>query len=121
MGWWTGGGVVVVAIVKAAWPTFVAYLLFGPWCAFIVAVGVFLGALDENPVRPDVARRRVIPTAVKQEVWKRDGGRCVVCEATDELHFDHVIPFSRGGTSLVAENVQLLCARHNIEKHDRIL
>lgn len=79
---------------------------------------------DENlavPVRPDVARRRVIPTAVKLEVWKRDSGKCVVCGATDELHFDHVVPFSRGGTSLVAENVQLLCARHNIEKHDRIL
>lgn len=79
---------------------------------------------DENlaaPVRPDIARRRVIPTAVKLEVWKRDAGKCVVCGATDELHFDHVVPFARGGTSLVAENVQLLCARHNIEKRDSIL
>jgi hypothetical protein len=65
-------------------------------------------------------RRRLIPTAVKLEVWKRDGGRCVKCGAQDELHFDHVIPFSRGGTSLSAENVQLLCARHNISKSDRI-
>jgi len=74
-----------------------------------------------SPVRTDVARTRIIPTAVKLEVWKRDGGKCVVCGSSDELHFDHVVPFSRGGTSLVAENVQLLCARHNIEKHDRIL
>lgn len=72
------------------------------------------------PVCPDAARRRVIPTHVKLEVWKRDGGRCVVCGATDELHFDHIVPYSKGGTSLVAENVQLLCARHNIEKRDRI-
>jgi 5-methylcytosine-specific restriction endonuclease McrA len=72
------------------------------------------------PVRSDAARRRVIPTHVKVEVWKRDGGRCVVCGATDELHFDHVLPYSRGGTSLVADNIQLLCARHNIEKRDRI-
>ena len=72
------------------------------------------------PVRPDAARRRVIPTQVKLEVWKRDGGRCVICGAADELHFDHVVPYSKGGTSLVAENVQLLCARHNIEKRDRI-
>jgi len=64
--------------------------------------------------------RRVIPTSVKLEVWKRDGGKCVVCGATDELHFDHIIPFSRGGTSLKAENIQLLCARHNIAKRDRI-
>lgn len=72
------------------------------------------------PASPDAARRRVIPTSVKLEVWKRDGGRCVVCGATDELHFDHIVPFSKGGTSLVAENVQLLCARHNMEKRDQI-
>lgn len=72
------------------------------------------------PVQTDAARRRVIPTTVKLEVWKRDGGKCVICGATDELHFDHILPFSKGGTSLVAANVQLLCARHNIEKRDRI-
>jgi hypothetical protein len=65
-------------------------------------------------------RRRIIPTHVKLEVWKRDGGKCVICGATDELHFDHIIPFSRGGTSLAADNIQLLCARHNIEKRNHI-
>jgi len=69
-----------------------------------------------NPIR-----RRIIPTPVKLEVWKRDGGKCVECGATDELHFDHIVPYSKGGTSLTAENVQLLCARHNLQKHDRIL
>ncbi|HLF05387.1 MAG TPA: HNH endonuclease, partial [Dehalococcoidia bacterium] len=64
--------------------------------------------------------RRVIPTTVKLEVWKRDGGKCVLCGATDELHFDHIVPFSKGGTSLTVANVQLLCARHNLQKHDRI-
>jgi hypothetical protein len=68
----------------------------------------------------EIERRRVIPTSVKLEVWKRDGGKCVICGAKEELHFDHIIPFSRGGTSLKAENVQLLCARHNLEKHDKI-
>lgn len=72
------------------------------------------------PAPKEVIRRRVIPTHIKLEVWKRDGGQCVQCGATDELHFDHVVPFSKGGTSLVAENVQLLCARHNIEKRDQI-
>ncbi|NLG28895.1 MAG: HNH endonuclease [Chloroflexi bacterium] len=82
---------------------------------------------DEDAGTPaDGARKaetepsRLIPTSVKLEVWKRDGGRCVMCGATDELHFDHIIPFSRGGTSLRAENIQLLCARHNLEKRDRI-
>lgn len=72
------------------------------------------------PARQYAVRRRIIPTHVKLEVWKRDGGRCVICGATDELHFDHVVPYSKGGTSLVAENIQLLCARHNIQKRDRI-
>jgi len=72
------------------------------------------------PVRLDATRRRVIPTHVKLEVWQRDRGRCVICGATDELHFDHIVPFSKGGTSLVAENIQLLCARHNLQKRDRI-
>lgn len=70
---------------------------------------------------PDAQRRRLIPTTVKIEVWKRDGGKCVICGATDELHFDHDLPYSKGGSSIVAENVQLLCARHNLQKHDRIL
>lgn len=64
---------------------------------------------------------RVIPTPVKLAVWKRDGGRCVLCGSSENLHFDHVIPFSRGGSSLKEENVQLLCARHNLEKHDAIV
>ncbi|MDF2440462.1 MAG: hypothetical protein JWN98_1446 [Abditibacteriota bacterium] len=66
-------------------------------------------------------RRRIIPTQVKLEVWKRDGGRCTQCGAIDELHFDHVLPYARGGTSITAENVQLLCARHNLQKGDKIL
>jgi hypothetical protein len=65
-------------------------------------------------------RNRIIPTQVKLEVWKRDGGKCVLCGASDELHFDHILPFSKGGTSLKSDNVQLLCARHNLEKSAKI-
>jgi len=63
---------------------------------------------------------RIIPTAVKLEVWRRDGGRCVMCNAKDNLHFDHIIPYSKGGTSMDAKNIQLLCVRHNLEKRDKI-
>lgn len=73
------------------------------------------------PPPVEVQRRRLIPTAVKIEVWKRDGGKCVICGATDELHFDHDLPYSKGGTSMSPENVQLLCARHNLQKHNQIL
>ena len=71
----------------------------------------------ENKLRP---RTRLIPSSVKKVVWKRDMGRCVKCGATDELHFDHDLPFSKGGTSITAENVRILCARHNLEKSDKI-
>jgi len=84
-----------------------------------------LVAVEGDPTsaaRPrwEPTRRRVIPTAVKLAVWKRDRGRCVICGASDELHFDHIVPYSKGGTSLVPENIQLLCARHNLEKRDQI-
>jgi hypothetical protein len=68
----------------------------------------------------DLDHNRMIPTSVKLEVWKRDKGRCVQCGSTDNLHFDHILPYSKGGTSLKAENIQLLCARHNLEKTDKI-
>ncbi|NEX60325.1 HNH endonuclease [Noviherbaspirillum galbum] len=73
-----------------------------------------------QPVRIDAERRRLIPTDIKLEVWKRDGGKCTMCGATNELHFDHILPFAKGGTSLKADNVQLLCARHNLMKSDHI-
>jgi hypothetical protein len=73
-----------------------------------------------RPPSEVVEKRRIIPTSVKLAVWKRDQGLCVICGASNELHFDHVIPYSLGGASIVAENVQLLCARHNLEKRDRI-
>ncbi|MCC3160072.1 HNH endonuclease [Hymenobacter sp. 15J16-1T3B] len=79
---------------------------------------------DETPAvseaLPDLAHNRLIPAAVKQAVWKRDKGRCVSCGSPDNLHFDHIIPFSKGGSSLTADNIQLLCARHNLAKHAHI-
>ena len=74
------------------------------------------GAMTES----GFVRARMIPSAVKQEVWLRDGGKCTLCDAADELHFDHIIPFTKGGSSLVASNIQLLCARHNLKKSDKI-
>jgi 5-methylcytosine-specific restriction endonuclease McrA len=76
---------------------------------------------EESTADKQRERRRIVPTSVKLEVWKRDNGRCVLCGATDELHFDHDLPYSRGGTSMKVENVQLLCARHNLSKGAKII
>jgi hypothetical protein len=74
----------------------------------------------EQPAHLNAERRRVIPTHIKLKVWQRDGGKCIMCGATDELHFDHILPFAKGGTSMTEANVQLLCARHNLSKSDKI-
>lgn len=63
---------------------------------------------------------RVIPSAVKLEVWQRDKGACVKCGRRENLHFDHIIPYSRGGSSKEAKNIQILCSAHNLAKRDRI-
>lgn len=70
---------------------------------------------------PLLRQTRVIPTAVKVEVWKRDQGHCVICGSKDNLHFDHDVPYSKGGSSITAKNVRLLCARHNLSKSDKIM
>jgi hypothetical protein len=79
---------------------------------------------DATPVvdsrEPHLEQNRLIPTEVKLAVWKRDQGKCVECGSTDNLDFDHIIPYSRGGSSLVADNIQLMCARHNLAKHNKI-
>jgi hypothetical protein len=74
----------------------------------------------DQPGTSEPRKRRLIPTPVKLEVWQRDGGKCVRCGATEDLHFDHIIPWSKGGSSSTADNIQLLCGKHNLEKHDRI-
>ncbi len=67
-----------------------------------------------------LSHTRIIPSEVKKEVWKRDGGRCVICGEISNLHFDHDLPFSKGGTSLTAKNVRLLCMKHNLQKSGKI-
>jgi len=69
----------------------------------------------------ELPHSRLIPTVVKLEVWARDKGECVICHSKDNLHFDHDIPFSKGGASLTAKNVRILCAKHNLQKSDKIL
>ena len=69
----------------------------------------------------DLEQTRQIPGKVKLEVYKRDNGQCVKCGSKDNLHFDHLLPYSKGGTSLRTSNIQILCARHNLEKSDSLV
>ena len=70
--------------------------------------------------KKDLAHNRVIPASVKIEVFKRDQGKCVKCGSDNNLHYDHILPYSKGGTSLTAGNIQILCAKHNLAKSNKI-
>jgi 5-methylcytosine-specific restriction endonuclease McrA len=66
-------------------------------------------AARSSAVRPPIAKD------VQSFVWQRDGGHCVDCGSNENLEFDHIIPFSRGGSS-TARNIQLLCETCNRRK-----
>jgi hypothetical protein len=69
----------------------------------------------------EIEQRRIIPAHVKLAVWKRDKGACVQCGSTKNLHFDHILPYSKGGTSDTEVNIQLLCMKHNIGKGAKLI
>jgi hypothetical protein len=62
-----------------------------------------------------LVRRLPISEDVRILVWRRDGGKCVVCGGQERLEFDHVIPVDKGGSS-TARNIQLLCETCNRQK-----
>lgn len=83
---------------------------------FRLAQADFNSSTPHESASADLKASRQIPSRIKQAVYKRDKGRCVICGGADQLHFDHDFPFSKGGTSILPENVRVLCARHNLAK-----
>ncbi len=63
--------------------------------------------------------RDAIPSEVRREVWRRDGGKCVKCGSREKLEYDHIIPVSKGGSN-TARNIELLCEACNRAKSDTI-
>jgi len=65
---------------------------------------------------------RHIPRGVMLKVVRRDGNTCQKCSANvpdNDLHFDHVIPISKGGPT-TAENLRVVCSKCNLEKGDDV-
>jgi len=58
---------------------------------------------------------------MKIKIQARDKGQCVRCGSKENLHFDHDLPFSKGGTSLTAANVKILCMKHNLRKGAKLI
>lgn len=61
------------------------------------------------------AQSRYISKTTKQIVFTRDGGICKCCGSSQNLEYDHIMPFSCGGDSSVS-NIQLLCLKCNRSK-----
>jgi predicted restriction endonuclease len=69
---------------------------------------------------------RDIKLGLRWKVFQRDRFRCVKCGASpatdptcEQLHADHILPFSKGGKT-VLENLQTLCQRCNLGKGSRL-
>ncbi|UCH83873.1 MAG: HNH endonuclease, partial [Candidatus Latescibacterota bacterium] len=63
----------------------------------------------------------------KDSVFTRDGGRCTYigtngkrCNSTWGLEIDHIEPHARGGAN-AANNLRLLCGRHNRLEAERVM
>lgn len=76
--------------------------------------------------RANEASERHVPLAVRREVFRRDGGRCMFtgeagcrCESRRRLELDHVVPLARGGRS-TADNLRLRCRPHNQLEAERV-
>ena len=69
------------------------------------------------------ASTRSISDKLRYQVLKRDNFKCCACGASPakdpnvELHIDHIVPWSKGGTSKL-DNLQTLCSRCNLGKSD---
>ncbi|HOV22010.1 MAG TPA: HNH endonuclease signature motif containing protein [bacterium] len=75
---------------------------------------------DSEEVKEDSKSRPPIPEEVKIAVWRRDNGRCVKCGSQENLEYDHIIPFAKGGSN-TARNIQLLCEKCNRQKRDNLV
>jgi hypothetical protein len=73
-----------------------------------------IALMEQTDLAPN-PKREAIPDDVRAFVWNRDGGRCVGCGGRERLEFDHLIPFSMGGSN-TARNLQLLCETCNRAK-----
>jgi hypothetical protein len=74
-----------------------------------------------SPILPSPTLDGLPPpmSEIKRAIWRRDGGRCVDCGSSENLHFDEEIPRDRGG-SVSLENTRLLCRACNLRKSNRL-
>ena len=73
-----------------------------------------ISSLNESDLK-----REQIPQDILDKVWNRDGGKCIKCGSQENIEFDHIIPFSKGGSNTY-RNLQILCEKCNRQKSNNI-
>lgn len=58
-------------------------------------------------------------SSVREQVYERDGRKCVNCGSPEELTLDHIVPKSKGGPRIF-ENLQTMCRTCNQRKGNRL-
>lgn len=117
--------IAIVLIIETHWA-------FLPFAIGVSAIWIFISMTrtrsirwkTRRPVSRQVHKKyigsqsRYIPQDVRVAVAVRDGGKCVYCGEMGDMHYDHVVPWSKGGSN-TADNIQLLCGTCNRRKSDR--
>lgn len=109
----------VVELIRAVHPLLVVHI------DRLATASGFDGTRAARPAPPGVLSpsrlreyTRSIPASWRREILRAQRHRCATCGADLRLtghHIDHVVPFSRGGTTR-RENLQALCPACNLRK-----
>lgn len=100
----------------AQYATEVGCQVFGHSCPVFF---VQSGGTETKESRPE---GRNISRSIMLQVVRRDNHVCQLCHQyvpDDQIEFDHIIPFSKGGPSTVA-NIRLLCRGCNRKKSNSL-
>jgi hypothetical protein len=100
---------------------------FGSWSGALEAFVVFANSTDidvPQTLESDEKRRstgRDLSLRLRWRVLQRDRFTCCTCGSSPalipgiELHVDHIVPWSKGGETVLS-NLQTLCSKCNLGK-----
>ena len=78
-------------------------------------VPLFFFEAAEAVMPYEETKRGTITKSMRAQIYRRDNGSCVECGSKENLHYDHILPVAKGGSTIV-ENLQLLCQSCNLSK-----
>lgn len=81
----------------------------------------YTGPCERRPKEEIRQYTRSIPSSMRSKVYEAAQGKCQLCGRAidfDEMHVDHILPFARGGMTVI-ENLQATCAPCNLSKGKR--